>query len=99
MKILVADADLRAELLPAVGDRNAIFAFAMTFDGYEHFGSFEAAASNARSRPRATLTDLRNELFMSARGSRHRDDDRFLDTYRELLPLFQQVLQHGGLGT
>lgn len=98
MKRLIADEDLRAELLPAVDDRGAVFSFAMTFDGYKHFGSFEAAAANVRGRPRATLTDLRNELFMSARGSRHRGDDKFLETYRELLPLFQQVLQHDSAG-
>lgn len=71
----------------------------MALDGYKNSVSFKAAAVNARSRFRATLTDLRNKLFMSACGSRYRDDDRFLDAYRELLLLFQKVLQHGGHGT
>jgi len=93
MKKFMVNSDLAVEQLPAPGDRNAVFAFAMSFDGYEHFGSFEAAAENARARSRATLTDVRNELFMQARASRHRDDDKFLDTYQELLPCLKRLIQ------
>lgn len=79
--------------LPLVDEKDAVFAFAMTFNGYEHFGSFEAAAKNARMRSRATLVDVRNELFMAARASRHADNDRFLATYAELLPHFSRLLR------
>ncbi|RYE94272.1 MAG: hypothetical protein EOO77_44385 [Oxalobacteraceae bacterium] len=61
----------------------------MTFNGYEHFGSFEAAADAAKSRDRSSLELLRNELFFAARASRHRDDDLFVDTYQDLLPLLR----------
>ncbi len=75
--------------LPGENDRDAIFKFAMTFNGYEHFGSFEAAADAAKSRDRSSLELLRNELFFAARASRHRDDDLFVDTYQDLLPLLR----------
>jgi len=90
MKHLLPDSALSVEMLPHVGDRNAIFKFAMTFDGYEHYGSFEAAAQKARERSRSTLPEVRNELFLSARASRHRDDDHFIDVYAELLPFFKE---------
>ncbi len=69
----------------------------MSFDGYKHFGSFEAAAENAKAMRRESLTDLRNELFMSARASRHSDNDMFLVKYNELLPLFKQIIGSGRL--
>lgn len=76
--------------LPDENDAKAIFAFAMTFNGYLEFGSFEACAIAAESRRRSTLADIRNELFLSARGSRHRGDDLFVETYKELLPLLRK---------
>ncbi len=92
MKSLVPDNTLSIEMLPPVGDRNAVFKFAMTFDGYEYFGSLEASAEKARQRSRATLAEVRNELFFSARASRHCDDDHFLERYAELLPHFRALL-------
>jgi hypothetical protein len=92
MKKLIPNEQLTLDQLPDPLDRNAVFAFAMSFDGYEHFGSFEAAAQNARTRSRETLTDIRNALFMHARGSRHRGDDLFLEHYRDMLPRFRQLL-------
>jgi hypothetical protein len=80
--------------LPGENDRAAIFKFAMTFNGYEHFGSFEAAADAAKSRDRSSLEHLRNELFFSARASRHRDDDLFVNTYQDILPLLRQHADH-----
>lgn len=74
--------------LPDPNDRSANFEFAMTFNGYEHFGSFEASATAAGSGDRSSLTLIRNELFFVARASRHGDDDRYVAVYRELLPLF-----------
>lgn len=78
--------------LPDENDIQAVAEFAGSFNGYEHFGSFEACASEAKSRKRATLVDLRNELFFSLRGSRHRGDDEFLETYGTLLPLLRAAL-------
>ena len=95
MKTLIPNSALTLGHLPEPTDKKEVFAFAMSFDGYEHFGSFEAAADNAREGTRATLTDLRNELFMVARASRHCQDEIFLDRYVELLPLFKKVLSGG----
>ena len=80
---------MKATDLPADGDSSAIFEFAMSFDGYEHFGSFEASANAADSGDRSSIDLIRNELFFSARASRHGDDDRFVTTYLELLPFFR----------
>jgi hypothetical protein len=78
--------------LPDPSDRNAVFDFAMSFNGYEHYGSFESSAEAAKSGRRESLDDLRNELFFEARASRHRGDDEFLRAYSELLPLIRQKL-------
>ncbi|MGC1248826.1 MAG: hypothetical protein WA865_21640 [Spirulinaceae cyanobacterium] len=64
----------------------------MTFNGFEHFGSFEKCCETAKLQSRATLTELRNELFFAARASRHGGDFAFLKCYEELLPLFKQKL-------
>jgi hypothetical protein len=76
--------------LPPEDDPSAVFAFAMSFNGYQHYGSFEASAGTARKAERDTLEALRNELSFSARASKHRGDDRFLETYREILPLLRR---------
>lgn len=79
--------------MPDLADRDAVAQFALFFNGYDHFGSFAAAADAALAKRRETLTDLRNELFMAFRGSNHRGDDAFVDVYRELLPLFMGRLK------
>jgi hypothetical protein len=76
--------------LPPADDPDAVFAFAMSFNGYQHYGSLEASAEAARTRARDTLEALRNELFFSARASRARDDEAYLETYRDILPLLQR---------
>ena len=76
--------------LPDANDPTAIFEFAMTFNGYEHFGSFGACERAARARNRASLTDVRNELFFECRASRHRGDNGFVDCYAVLLPHFER---------
>lgn len=78
--------------LPDANDPSAIFEFAMSFNGYEHFGSFEACARAAGTRSRATLEDVRNELFFECRASRHRGDDAFVSCYKDLLPHFRKKL-------
>ncbi|GAB3385291.1 hypothetical protein [Massilia agri] len=78
--------------LPDLGDEKGIFAFAMTFNGYEAFGSFDAAAKSAVQQRRESLDDVRNELFMAARASRHGDSDAYLAKYEELLPHLTRFL-------
>ena len=72
--------------LPQVDDSRSIFAFAMSYNGYEQFGLFEGAADAARSGDRSSLDLVRNELFFAARASRYRGDDRYVELYRDLLP-------------
>ena len=88
----IKNEDLRREMLPDATDRNAVFKFAMSFNGYEVFGSFEQCADAAKSQRRRTLSDMRNELFFEARASRHRMDDDFLRSYEELRPLIEAEL-------
>jgi hypothetical protein len=89
---LIPNSSLSLEHLPEPTDKRAVFEFAMSFDGYEYLGSFEAAAEDACARKRESLTDLRNELFMNARASKHCDDHNFLTIYDELLPLLKQAI-------
>jgi len=79
--------ELKIELLPSIDDAHKIFSFAMLFNGYKHHGSFEGSAQRASERKRNSLTEIRNELFFSARSSRHCDDETYLKTYEALLPL------------
>lgn len=85
-------AELKLADLPAEDDRQAVFEFAMTFNGYEHYGSLEASAAAAKEKTRDSVTDLRNELFVSARASRHSDSDAYLTRYAELLPYFRKLI-------
>jgi hypothetical protein len=79
-------------VLPDETDPEAIFRFAMTFDGSKHFGSAAAAAQAAGEKRRASLEDLRSELFFAARASRHYGDRMYIELYRELAPLFRARL-------
>ncbi|OYW35463.1 MAG: hypothetical protein B7Z42_14600 [Brevundimonas sp. 12-68-7] len=72
-----------------------MWSFALSFNGYEELGSFEASAASAQLKKRAALRDIRNELFFAARASRHGGDDRFIDVYLELLPLFRKWANTG----
>ncbi len=96
--MLIESSRLRIEDLPDAADEGAVADFSLSFNGYQHFGSFHAAADAAEAQKRETLNDLRNELFMAFRGSRHRMDDLFLETYRELLPHLKQAIarENGG---
>ena len=83
---------LTTEDLPDPDNSQAVFAFAMSFNGYEHFGSSSASMQAAKQQKRITLIDVRNELFASARASRHMDNEDFLDRYRELLPILRELI-------
>jgi hypothetical protein len=88
MPALLSESDL-----PDPVDATAVFAFAMSFDGYKYYGSLEKSSAVAKQKSRETLAELRNELFFAARASRHAGSNRYLQTYRELLPLFRAQLQ------
>lgn len=82
---------LSLDKLPPLNDRAAILAFAMSFNGYVELGPHESASA-ARAKRRASLTDLRNELFFAARASVRRCNEEYVIRYRELLPYFQRFL-------
>jgi hypothetical protein len=48
-------------------DWSVICKFALTFDGYKHWGSSEKCREIARHRPDGTLTELRTCLFLEQR--------------------------------
>ena len=79
--------------LPDANDPTAIFEFAMKFNGYEHFGSFEACEKAATSRSRDSLEAVQNELFFECRASRHRGDQGYVGLYLELQPHFQILIE------
>lgn len=86
------NSEISLDKLPDPENHDAVFRFAMSFDGYKYFGSFEASAENAQRRSRTSLTDVRNELFFEARASRHGDGDEYIETYKELLPVLRKFI-------
>lgn len=90
--------EVTLELLPAVGDSSAIGKYARTFNGYKYHGSIEACGQAARNSRRETLTELRNELFISWRASRHGMGDEFVERYEELHPYFVKILEQTQYG-
>ena len=84
--------EITLESLPVVGDTSAISKFASSFNGYNHYGSFEATAEASRNSKRESLTEIRNELFFSWRASRHGMGDEFVGCYEELYPYFVKIL-------
>lgn len=69
------DALRRRDVPPATADWPTIWAFALTFDGFQAHGSFDACAAIANEMRPATLGDLRTCLFFEQRRWRHYGDD------------------------
>jgi hypothetical protein len=68
----IPDDALRVDMIPASGaDWDEIQRFALTFDGYAYWGSFERCEEVAEERRSETLTDLRTCLFFEQRRWRH----------------------------
>lgn len=62
---------LKAELIPSPdASWDQIGRFALTFNGYDHWGSYERCAEIAHTRRNQTLTDLRTCLFYQQRSWR-----------------------------
>lgn len=64
-----------ADIPPSQAGWDVIGAFALTFDGYRHWGSFEACAEVANARRGSSLTELRTCLFFEQRRWRHFGDE------------------------
>ena len=56
-----------SDIPPPDADIDTIGLFALTFDGYEHWGSSEECARVADSLRESTLTDLRTCLYFEQR--------------------------------
>ena len=95
MNETIPNSELRIELLPSVDDPRKVAKFAHLFNGYDHYGSFEACADKALARTRESITEIRNELFFSVRASRHSGDRGFIEHYRELLPILKHKIEKG----
>ena len=72
----IRNRDLRlADIPPPQADWDAIGTCALTFDGYRHWGSFEACAQVANGKHDGSLTELRTWLFFEQRRWRHFGDE------------------------
>lgn len=89
----IKNEDLQSEDLPDKGNAEAVYHFAMTFNGYEHFCSFSNCAEKANNSNRQTMSKLRSELFFSARASHHAGNNLYMKTYRELEPLLKEKIE------
>ena len=92
---------LRPEDLPEVNaDWDTINPFALTFDGYTYWGSFERCAEMAERVQRRyietgelpdDLVELRTTLFFAQRGARFRDSDPSPEDMRLLWALIEAM--------
>ena len=68
----ISNKDLIREDVPSPSaDWGTIERFALTFDGYKEWGSFEKCAEVANNRSHSDLTELRTCLFFEQRRWRH----------------------------
>ena len=93
------DNDLALKDIPDPGDQlGAIFQFALTFNGYEHHGSFEKCADIANERRNDTLLNLRTCLFFEQRRWRHmgeEPDDEAMKYIRMLVREIRAKVEEG----
>jgi hypothetical protein len=86
---LVANDELQPERLPSPSaDWDTIQEFALTFNGFKHWGSFEKCAEIANQMRPSTLTELRTCLFFEQRRWHHYGDEpdaEAMEYIRELI--------------
>ncbi len=97
----IANEDLTLEDIPLPSTPwREISSFALSFDGYEHWGSFEKCADIANSRAADTLTELRTCLFFEQRRHHHfgyPPDDETMAYIRTLIEAIRDKVQSGEL--
>lgn len=105
---LIANADLKDTDLPPPGaEWWQIARFALTFDGYDHWGGFDkcaeignrwaAAYAQQRILP-DSLTDLRTCLFFEQRRWRHFGDDPDGESMTYIRALLEGIRDHVSAG-
>jgi len=78
---------------PPDADWGQITEFALTFDGYEHHGSFDKCAAIANARQDRTLSELRTCLFFEQRRYHHtgeNSDDKAMAYIRTVIEKIRQ---------
>ncbi|MGI8979317.1 MAG: hypothetical protein ACR2FY_08835 [Pirellulaceae bacterium] len=97
----ITNGELVLEQIPnADADWESIEEFALTFDGYRAWGSFDKCAEIANSNQRNTLTEMRTCLFFEQRRWRHfgdEPDDESLASIRELVVGIRLRIANGQL--
>jgi hypothetical protein len=69
----------------------AIQDFALTFDGYDYWGSFEKCADVANAGLCTTLTELRTCLFFEQRRWRHFDENPDREAMKYIRGLVEEI--------
>jgi hypothetical protein len=96
----VANAQLSVADIPSFMEAwSRIEPFALTFDGYQYWGSIDKCAEVAAKTP-ATLTHLRTCLFFEARRWSHlkkQPDEKALKRIRALVFAIKEKVKNGDL--
>jgi hypothetical protein len=88
----------RADIPSPDTEWQAIAEFALTFNGYEFWGSFEKCAEIANTRQQETLTDLRTCLFFEQRRWRHFGREPAGEDMTYLRELVEKIRRHVSAG-
>jgi hypothetical protein len=92
MSKTIANNQLRLEDLPSPdADWQTLGNFALTFNGYEVWDSFEKCAEVANSRQDSTLTELRTCLFFEQRRWRHFGDEPNVEAMEYVHSILEKI--------
>jgi len=87
----ISNRQLTPEKLPGPdAPWTALERFALTFDGYEHWGS-DRCAEIANSRRHSTLTELRTCLFFEQRRWRNQGEEPNTEAMRYVRDVMEQI--------
>lgn len=88
----IADSELMlTDIPPADADWSVIESFALTYNGYTVWGSFEKCAEIANARRNGSLAELRTCLFFEQRRWRHFGDDPGRQEMAYIRSLVEQI--------
>lgn len=97
----ISNADLRLESIPSPNAQwGEIWDFALSFNGFRHWGSFDKCAAIANRGEPSNLTELRTCLFFECQRWRHFGDDPDEESapyIRQLIAKIAQVVAEGNL--